>query len=83
MNQENSNPFIDKISRKGKTWQYYFLNVGFTVGAIGLIATLPAFRETLGLSFDQCYYVVVLSFLLMHYLHDHVLFTDPEAILIK
>ncbi len=44
---------------------------------------LLLFRETLGLSFDQCYYVVVLSFLLMHYLHDHVLFTQPEAILTK
>ena len=82
-NQEISNPFIDKISREGKTWQYYFLNIGFTVGAIGLIAILLAFRETLGLSFDQCYYIVVLSFLLIHYLHDHVLFTDPEVILIK
>jgi len=28
---------------------------------------LLLFRETLGLSFDQCYYVVVLSFLLIAY----------------
>ncbi|MFQ5797900.1 MAG: hypothetical protein ACE5H0_04300 [Bacteroidota bacterium] len=78
-----SNSFIDKISQEGKTWQYYLVNVGFTVVAMGLIAVLLMFRETLGLSFDQCYYVVVLSFLLMHYLHDHVLFTEPEVILMK
>lgn len=80
---EISSSFVDKISREGKTWQYYLVNVGFTVAAVSLIAVLLAYREMLGLSFDQCYYVVVLSFLLMHYLHDHVLFTEPEAILMK
>ena len=40
-------------------------------------------REILGLSFDQCYYVVVLSFLLIYYLHDHVLLTQPDVILMK
>ena len=80
---EISNAFVDKISQEGKGWQYYFLNIGFTALAIGLIMVLLMFRETLGLSFDQCYYVVVLSFLLMHYLHDHVLFTQPDVILMK
>jgi hypothetical protein len=80
---EISNAFVDKISGEGKGWQYYFLNIGFTALAIGLIMVLLMFRETLGLSFDQCYYVVVLSFLLMHYLHDHVLFTQPDVILTK
>jgi hypothetical protein len=44
---------------------------------------LPMLREILGLSFDQCYYVVVLSFLLIYYLHDHVLLTQPDVILMK
>jgi hypothetical protein len=56
-----SNAFIDKISQEGKGWQYDLLNVGFTVGAIGLIVVLLIFRETLGLSLDQSYYIVVLS----------------------
>lgn len=81
--REISSSFIDKISQEGKTWQYYLLNVGFTVVALGLIAVLLMFRGLLGLSFDQCYYIVVLSFLLMHYLHDHVLFIEPEVILMK
>ncbi len=79
---EIANPFIDHISREGKGWQYYLFNVGFTVGAVGIILLLLLFRGTLRLSFDQCYYIVVLSFLLMHYLHDHVLFTEPDVILI-
>jgi len=40
------------------------------------------FSPALGLSFDQCYYIVVLSFLLMHYLHDHLLFMKPGEILV-
>lgn len=74
--------FIDKMSEDGKTWRYYFFNVGLTVVAVSVIAVLIYFSPSLGLSFDQCYYIVVLSFLLMHYLHDHFLFTKPEEILL-
>ncbi len=80
---EISTPFIDKMSRDGKTWHYYFFNVGLTVIAVGIIASLIYFSPQLGLTFDQCYYIVVLSFLLMHYLHDHVLFIKPQAILLR
>lgn len=75
--------FIERISREGKSWQYFFLNVGLTLVAIGVIVVLLMFREILGLTFDQCYYIVVLSFLLIHYLHDHVLFTQPDVIVIR
>jgi len=80
---EISTPFIDRISTDGKTWHYYFFNVGLTAGAVAIIALLIYFSPALGLSFDQCYYIVVLSFLLMHYLHDHVLFTKPEEIVMQ
>ncbi len=75
--------FIDKMSEDGDTWKYYFFNVGLTVAAVTLIGLLIYFKSLLGLSFDQCYYIVVLSFLLMHYLHDHLLFTKPEEILLQ
>ena len=75
--------FIDKMSEEGRTWRYYFFNVGLTVIAVSVIALLIYMTPILGLTFDQCYYIVVLSFLLMHYLHDHVLFTKPEEILLK
>ncbi|HLX11486.1 MAG TPA: hypothetical protein VKS81_01610 [Bacteroidota bacterium] len=72
--------FIDHMSESGKSWRYYFFNVGLTLMAVSVIAVLIYFKSSLGLSFDQCYYIVVLSFLLMHYLHDHLLFTHPEVI---
>lgn len=75
--------FIDKMSEDGRTWRYYLFNVGLTFCAVSVIALLIAFSPQLGLSFDQCYYIVVLSFLLMHYLHDHLLFTRPEEILLQ
>lgn len=75
--------FIDKMSEDGGTWKYYFFNVGLTMAAVTVIGLLIYFKNSLGLTFDQCYYIVVLSFLLMHYLHDHLLFTKPEEILLQ
>lgn len=75
--------FIDKMSEDGRTWRFYFFNVGLTVMAVLVIALLICLHPVLGLSFDQCYYIVVLSFLLTHYLHDHLLFTDPAVVLVK
>ncbi|MBI5216218.1 MAG: hypothetical protein HY960_10740 [Ignavibacteriae bacterium] len=74
---------IDNMSKAGKPWKFYFFNVGLTAMAVVTISILIYLKPLLGLSFDQCYYIVVLSFLLMHYLHDHMLFKDPEAILLK
>ncbi len=76
-----STPLIRNMSLEGKTWKFYFFNVGCALGAVGMIALLLVNRHALGFSFDQCYYVVVLSFLLMHYYHDHLLFTKTDAIL--
>jgi hypothetical protein len=47
-----------------------------TTVAIGLIVALLSTRSFTGLSFDQCYYMIVLSFLLTHYYHDHIIFTE-------
>ena len=76
-----STPLIRNMSIEGKGWRYYMFNVACALGAVGMIALLLWNRQTLGFSFDQCYYVVVLSFLLMHYYHDHLLFTKTDAIL--
>lgn len=73
-------PFIRNMSLEGRGWRFYAFNVGCAVGAVGLIAILLMNKTALGFSFDQCYYVVVLSFLLMHYYHDHLLFTQKDAI---
>lgn len=73
-------PLIRKMSTEGSGWRFYAFNVACAVGAVGLIALLLVNKESLGFTFDQCYYVVVLSFLLMHYYHDHLLFTQRNAI---
>ena len=75
-----ASPFIDRMVGHRKPWRFYFFNVGLTFLAVLLIVTLIYFTPVLGLSFDQCYYIVVLSFLLVHYLHDHLLFTDLQAV---
>jgi hypothetical protein len=76
-----STPLIRNMSLEGKTWKFYFFNVACALGAVAMIALLLVNRHALGFGFDQCYYVVVLSFLLMHYYHDHLLFTQTDAVL--
>ena len=73
-------PLIHKMSVEGKGWRFYAWNVAMAASTVILIAILLLNREALGFTFDQCYYIVVLSVLLMHYFHDHLLFTDTEII---
>lgn len=73
-------PLIRNMSLAGSGWRFYMFNVACAVGAVAMIALLLLNRHALGFSFDQCYYVVVLSFLLMHYYHDHLLFTKTDAV---
>jgi hypothetical protein len=75
---EISSPTIRWLSEAGKGRFYYFygINVAFTCGALLLIGAVFFLA---GLPFERCYYIVVLSFLLVHYYHDHVLFTQFAA----
>ncbi|GAB4470165.1 MAG: hypothetical protein Kow00124_06060 [Anaerolineae bacterium] len=78
-------PFIRRISEDGAARKYYLFNIGLTVADV-LLAVLIFFvlRFALGFSFDaafdRSYYIAVLSFLWIHYYHDHFLFTEPEVI---
>lgn len=71
---------VRNISLAGKGWKFYAFNVACALGAVLLIGLLLVNKSALGFSFDQCYYTVVLSFLLMHYLHDHLLFAERDAL---
>ena len=82
-NNAHQNRFLAGMSKPGRVLRFYGFTVGMTVCTIGIIVSLLTFRHHLGLSFDQCYYIVILSFLLMHYLHDHVLFGNSEAVLLR
>jgi hypothetical protein len=68
------------ISGPNDGWRFYGLLVLCTVAAGAVVGVLLLLRQPLGLSPEQPYYLTILSFLLVHYYHDHVLFTRPEAI---
>ena len=70
-----ASPFMHWLSSPGASrfGCFYGINFALTLGALLLIGVVFGLS---GLSFEHSYYVVVLSFLLVHYCHDHVLFTQ-------
>lgn len=63
--------FIQKMAQPGKFFRYYGWNLALTTGATLVILVLTVLLK---LPAEPSYYAVVLSFLLVHYAHDHVLF---------
>jgi hypothetical protein len=54
-------------------WHFFAFNLMLTALALVVILTVVGLS---GVSFERSYYIVVLSVLLIHYFHDHVLFTQ-------
>lgn len=80
-----STPFVDKLSVDGAARRFYLFNVGLTVADVvlaGVIFVVLYFTggKSFDFAFDRAYYIAILSFLWMHYYHDHFLFTQPEVI---
>jgi hypothetical protein len=78
-------PFVKRLSTSGSARRYYLFNIALTVGDVALAGVLfTVLRFGLGMpfdyAFDRAYYIAVLSFLWIHYFHDHFLFTQPEVI---
>jgi len=73
----SASQYIPWLSSAGASHFGYFygINAACTLGALLLIGGVFWLS---GLSFEHSYYIVVLSFLLIHYCHDHVLFTQVE-----
>jgi len=76
---------VERLSKDGSTRSYYLFNIGLTVADVVLAGVIfLILRYGAGLSFDAAfdrgYYIAVLSFLWVHYFHDHFLFTQPEVI---
>ncbi|MFI5180174.1 MAG: hypothetical protein ACHQPI_02155 [Thermoanaerobaculia bacterium] len=69
---EVTSDFVKKMAEPDGFFRFYGWNILLTTGASLLIGVLV---WGLGLPIEQCYYAVVLSFLLTHYCHDAVLFT--------
>ena len=84
-----SQPVLERISEDGKSRLFYGFNLMLTFGA-GLIIGVVFFVLYLlvggkwsdpSFAFETAYYIGVLSFLWIHYYHDHFLFTQTDAVL--
>ncbi len=64
--------------------RYYLFNVALTIGDVLLAGVIMLIVYAIGLRgeivFSYGHYIAVLSFLWMHYYHDHFLFSKPEVI---
>lgn len=80
-----SSPFVERLSIAGSARRYYLFNIGLTIadvilaGAIFVVLHF-AIGRPFDFAFDRAYYIAVLSFLWIHYYHDHYLFTQPGVI---
>jgi hypothetical protein len=78
LNQRNGQGAVTTSSSRASQparLRYYGWNVLLTVGAgviVGILIWIIKLPQ------EQSYYTVVLSFLLVHYFHDHVLFSDSQ-----
>lgn len=70
---EVSLDFVIRLTRKGAFPLFYGFCFALTVGSAAVIMVLS---RVIGFPYEQSYYLVVLSFLLIHYAFDHILFTD-------
>jgi hypothetical protein len=61
----------DTVARK-RFWHFFAPNLMLTALALVVIWAVVGLT---GITFEHSYYIVVLSVLLIHYFHDHVLFT--------
>jgi len=78
-------PFLKRISEDGSARKYYLFNVGLTVADVALAGVIfVVLRFVVGFefdaAFDRAYYIAILSFLWIHYYHDHFLFAEPDVI---
>jgi hypothetical protein len=81
----DDSPFVKRISTDGSARRYYLFNVSLTAGNIVLAAGIffilfVILSYSFDYAFDRSYYIAVLSFLWIHYYHDHYLFAHPDVI---
>jgi hypothetical protein len=80
-----ASPFVKRMAGDGAARRYYLFNVGLTIADVVLAVVFfgimrGVFGTTFDFAFDRSYYMAVLSFLWIHYYHDHFLFAKPDVI---
>lgn len=83
--QLDHSPFVERLSKAGSGRRFYLFNIGLTIADIILAGVIfvvlrYALSQPFDYAFDRAYYIAVLSFLWIHYYHDHYLFTQPEVL---
>ncbi len=73
-------PLVGRISEGHSAWKYYGFNIACTSMTVVVILAAWALTGFNAQYLDQCYYLPVLSVLLTHYFHDHILFKDTDAL---
>ena len=82
-------PLLKRMSEDGKSRLYYGFNLALTAGAgivIAVVFSILYFGvggkwAEASYAFETSYYIGVLSFLWIHYYHDHFLFTQTDSVL--
>ncbi|NLF03299.1 MAG: hypothetical protein GX601_20235 [Anaerolineales bacterium] len=79
-------PFVKRMASDGAARKFYLFNIGLTIADVVLAVVLFAimyfvFQTGFDFAFDRAYYMAILSFLLVHYYHDHFLFAEPDVII--
>ena len=79
-------PLVARFSQSENTRGLYVLSTLMLGGSLGIFLLVYAAAGTIipdidpNRHFDIAYYTAILSFLWIHYYHDHFLFTDFEAL---
>ena len=84
----NSQPVLERISEDGKSRLFYGFNLALTAGSGVIIGVVFVILYLLvggkwaepSFALETAYYIGVLSFLWIHYYHDHFLFTQTESV---
>ncbi len=81
----DNSPFVKRLSTDHSARKYYLFNIGLTIADVLLAGVIflvlrYAMDYAFDGAFDRSYYIAVLSFLWVHYYHDHFLFAQPEVI---
>jgi hypothetical protein len=79
-------PAIQRAAKDRNVWKLYGFCMSMILGSLFLgtmvyiVVGLADPSRSASARFDTAYYTAILSFLWIHYYHDHFLFTDFEAI---
>jgi hypothetical protein len=81
----DESPFVKRLSEDTSARKFYLFNIGLTIADVLLAGVIYmilryVFGQPFDFAFDRSYYIAVLSFLWIHYYHDHFLFAEPQVI---